>query len=245
MELLIGIVGKPSSGKTTFLNAACLTSAKVGSYPFTTIKPNPGVAYVRSTCPSIELGLTPNPQNSFCINGLRFIPVDLLDVAGLVPGAWEGKGLGNQFLDDLCRADALIHVVDVSGSLDSTGHEVDTGTWDPSKDVEFLQHEISMWLLDIIKRDFRRIVGRVEAEKEDLSMIMAEKLSGLAITRNQVSLSIQKSGLDKKKPSQWSDQDILQFTKVLQKIAKPMIIAANKIDRPAAKEWLKSLEKES
>ncbi|MHA1385949.1 MAG: GTPase, partial [Candidatus Helarchaeota archaeon] len=114
--MLIGIVGKPNCGKTTFLNAACLTTAKVADYPFTTIEPNLGTAYVRTPCVCKELNVKDNPKNSICLNGTRLIPIELLDVAGLVPGAWEGKGLGNKFLDDLRRADALIHVVDASGS---------------------------------------------------------------------------------------------------------------------------------
>ena len=87
--VLVGIVGKPSSGKTTFLNAACLTDAKTAPYPFTTVEPNHGVAYIRVDCVCKELGVEDNPQNSVCQDGVRRIPVEILDVAGLVPGAWE------------------------------------------------------------------------------------------------------------------------------------------------------------
>ena len=133
--MIVGIVGKPSSGKTSFLNAACLTEAKVAAYPFTTIEPNQGVAYVRKSCPHVDLGVEDTPVNSLCIEGTRLIPVELIDVAGLVPDAWQGKGLGNQFLDDLRQADVLIHVLDASGSIDADGQPIEAGSYDPKQDI--------------------------------------------------------------------------------------------------------------
>ena len=117
----IGIVGKPNVGKSTFFSAATLAPAEIADYPFTTIKPNKGVAYVRTRCPHTEIGQSAT-RHGTCENGVRLVPVELLDVAGLVPDAWQGKGLGNQFLDDLRQADAFIHVVDSSGSTDSEGN---------------------------------------------------------------------------------------------------------------------------
>jgi len=163
--MLIGIVGKPNCGKTTFLNAACLTSAKVADYPFTTIEPNLGKAYVRKNCVCKELGVKDTPKNSLCIDGVRLIPIDLLDVAGLVPDAWKGKGLGNKFLDDLRRADALIHVIDASGSTDAEGKPVEPGSWDPLKDVKFLENEIAHWFNNIISRDWPKFARSLKAEK--------------------------------------------------------------------------------
>ena len=72
--------------------------------------------------------------------GQRLMPVLLKDVAGLVPGASEGRGRGNRFLNDLCDADVLIHVVDVSGTTNETGEE--TSGYDPSLDVTWLKQEI-------------------------------------------------------------------------------------------------------
>ncbi|MHA1275599.1 MAG: redox-regulated ATPase YchF [Candidatus Helarchaeota archaeon] len=233
--MLIGLVGKPSSGKTRFLNAACMTAAKVGNYPFTTIEPNPGTAYVTVNCPCKELGVTCEPKNSMCVNGLRLIPINLLDVAGLVPGAWEGKGLGNKFLDDLRRADALIHVVDAAGATDIEGQNVEPGSWDPLKDVAFLDHEIIMWFTQIIKRDWQRFTRRIEAEKGSFVDTMADRLSGLGIGRKHILSAIKKTQLNADKPTTWSNGAIEQFADQLQKIAKPMLIVANKMDLGPAK----------
>ncbi|MHA1224657.1 MAG: GTPase [Candidatus Heimdallarchaeaceae archaeon] len=152
--MLIGIVGKPSCGKSTFLNALTMVDAKVGDYPFTTVEPNRGTAYVRSPCVCKKLEVTDNPKNSICRDGIRYLPVQILDVAGLVPGASKGRGLGNKFLDDLRQADVLIHVVDASGSLDAEGNVVDKGSWNPLDDIDFLEAEIDAWLYAIIQRDY-------------------------------------------------------------------------------------------
>ncbi len=153
MTFTIGIIGKPSSGKTTFLNAACLTNAKVSELPFTTIDPNRGVAYVKTKCICKELNVEDNPKNSVCIDGFRFIPINMLDVAGLVPDAHKGKGLGNKFLNDLIKADILLHIVDISGSLDKSGNIVSLGKTDPFDDILFLEAEINLWFKSIIERE--------------------------------------------------------------------------------------------
>lgn len=239
--MLIGIVGKPSSGKSTFLNAACRTAAKVGAYPFTTIDPNPGTAYVKIDCLCKEFDLTCNAKNSICREGIRLIPVDMLDVAGLVPDAYLGRGRGNQFLDDLRRADAFIHVVDTSGSLDAEGREVEPGSWDPRKDVEFLEREINMWLVQILQRDWRRLSRRAETEKLKISTLLGEKLSGLQITELTIKTAIRDAELKTDKPTTWSDEALERFVQKLRHRAKPMVIAANKIDRPQASQHLETL----
>jgi len=139
MTLIIGIIGKPSAGKSTFLNAACMTHAKVSELPFTTIDPNKGIAYVKTNCMCKKLNLKDNPKNSICIEGNRFIPVNLLDVAGLVPDAHKGKGLGNKFLNDLSKADILIHILDISGELDKTGKRIILGEMILMKILSFLK----------------------------------------------------------------------------------------------------------
>ncbi|MFX0169822.1 MAG: redox-regulated ATPase YchF [Candidatus Hodarchaeota archaeon] len=239
--MLVGIVGKPSSGKSTFLNAACRTSAKVGAYPFTTIEPNPGTAYVRVDCVCQEFGVECNAKNSVCRDGVRLIPIDMLDVAGLVPDAYLGRGRGNQFLDDLRRADAFIHVVDVSGSLDAEGREVEPGTWDPQQDVEFLDRELTMWLVQILHRDWRKLSRRAETEKQKISTLLAEKVSGLQITEATIRSAIRVSELPPEKPSEWTDEDLEKLVRILRRQAKPMVIAANKIDRPQASQYLEGL----
>ena len=240
--MLIGIVGKPSSGKSTFLNAACRTAAKVGAYPFTTIEPNPGTAYVRVDCLCQEFEVTCNAKNSVCRDGVRLIPIEMLDVAGLVPDAHLGRGKGNKFLDDLSRADAFIHVVDASGSLDAEGRDVELGTWDPRQDVEFLEREINMWLVQILQRDWRRLSRRAETEKLKITSLLSEKLSGLQISELAIKTAIRDVELKTEKPTAWSEEELEKFVQKLRRRAKPMVIAANKIDRPQAAQNLESLQ---
>ncbi|MFX1319044.1 MAG: redox-regulated ATPase YchF [Promethearchaeota archaeon] len=239
--MLIGIVGKPSSGKSTFLNAACRTAAKVGAYPFTTIDPNPGTAYVRVDCLCQEFEVTCNAKNSVCREGVRLIPIDMLDVAGLVPDAHLGRGRGNEFLSDLSRADAFIHVIDTSGSLNAEGQDVEPGTWDPRQDVEFLEREITMWLVQILQRDWRRISRTAETEKLKISTLLAERLSGLQISEQVIKNAILDAELPTTKPTEWTEEELERFVSYLRRRAKPMVIAANKIDRPMAAHHLEAL----
>ena len=232
----IGIVGKPSCGKTSFTNAACMTDFKVGSYPFTTIDANVGVTHVRTQCACKDFDVEDNPQNSICIDGIRLVPVKLIDVAGLVPGAHEGRGMGNKFLDDVRQADVLIHIVDASGALDAEGQEVSAGAYDPLDDVKFLEEEITQWMLGIITKDWRRITGRVRSEGAKLDELLLEKLSGLKINRSHILKALRKSELKAESVDKWSDEEIKGFVLTLQRGAKPIIIAANKIDRPGADE---------
>ncbi|MBD3405501.1 MAG: DUF933 domain-containing protein [Candidatus Lokiarchaeota archaeon] len=243
MGFSIGIVGKPSAGKTSFTNAACMTDFKVGSYPFTTIDANVGVTHVRTKCACIEFDVDDNPQNSICIDGVRLIPIKLIDVAGLVPGAHKGRGMGNKFLDDLRQADVLIHIVDTSGALDSEGQEVESGSYDPSEDVKFLETEINEWILGIIEKDWRRITGRIRAEKVKLDELLLERLSGLKINRTHILRAIRVADLKAEAADKWDDEDLRRFVLELQRVAKPIIIAANKIDRPGAEENYQRLKK--
>lgn len=239
----MGVVGKPNVGKSTFFSAATLAHVAIANYPFTTIKPNLGVGYVRTPCVCREFNVTDNPGNSTCVNGIRLIPVELVDCAGLVPGAWQGRGLGNQFLDEIRQADALIHVVDAAGSTDSEGKPCDPGTHNPTEDVRFLEHELDMWLLQIVKKEWDRAIRRVEGTKEDLSQILEEKLSGLGIKRDHIIKARARTGLNFEKPSSWSDDQLLMLVTELRKFSKPLLIAANKMDVPAAEKNLEVLTK--
>jgi len=244
MTIVIGIVGKPSSGKTTFLNAACLTNAKVSELPFTTIDPNKGVAYIKSNCVCKELNVKDNPRNSICIDGFRFIPINLLDVAGLVPDAHKGKGLGNKFLNDLIRADVLLHIVDISGSLDKSGNIIATGKNDPYEDILFLENEINLWFKDIIEReDWSKFTRGILTEKRKVVDALYDRISGMKINKKQIILSLKNSNLDGKNPSTWSDQDILTFSKTLREISKPILIIANKIDKESSEDNFEELKK--
>ena len=232
--LLVGIVGKTGVGKSTFFSAVTLIPVAIASRPFTTVKPNRGVGYLRTPCVCKEFDVEDQPVNSACINGVRLVPVEIVDCAGLIPGAWMGRGLGNQFLDEIRKADALIHVVDAAGATDEEGRPCKPGTRDPLKDVEFLDYEIAMWLTQIMKRDLGRIAQKSETLRMSPVDLLSDRLSGLAIGREHVAKALKETGLETKKFSLWSDDDIFKFMVVLRRAAKPMLIAANKIDLPYA-----------
>ena len=229
----VGIVGKPNAGKSTFFSAATLTLVPIANYPFTTIKPNHGISYLRTKCVHTELGVEDNPRNSKCIDGERFIPIDIIDLPGLVPGASEGRGLGNQFLDELRKADALIHVVDASGSTDSEGKLTEAGAHNPVDDVVFLETELKMWMLRIVGKDWEKTAKKTEMAGEDSSSLVAERLSGLGVTEGQAENGIKKAGL-RGKPSGWTREDLLKLVEIIRREAKPLLLAANKVDLPTS-----------
>lgn len=240
---LLGIIGKPNTGKSTFFSAATLAPVDIANYPFTTIKPNRGIGYVRTPCVHPEFKVQDNPRNSICTNNTRLIPVELIDVAGLVPGAWEGKGLGNQFLDEIRRADALIHVVDASGCTDIEGRTCKQGEHDPLEDVKFLEHEITMWIASILKKDWPKLTRTAEADKKDVATMLEDRLSGLGVKRWHIFEAAREAGLNADKPASWSEEEFLTFINVMRKTSKPMLIVANKIDLPTAKTNVERLKK--
>jgi len=228
--MIIGLIGKANVGKSTFFNAATELAVPAANYPFTTIDPNIGVTYVRVRCVCREFGIQDNPIHSMCIDGNRFIPIKLIDIAGLVPGAHSGKGLGNKFLDDARQADALIHVVDASGSTDSNGRAVPAGTGDPIFDINFVEEEFDLWLASLVGRDWGKNIRDSEGQGQKLEQMLAKRLSGLAIIEQHITTAISASGLATKKPTTWTESDILAFCKVLRTKSKPFLIAANKAD---------------
>jgi ribosome-binding ATPase YchF (GTP1/OBG family) len=225
----IGIVGKPNVGKSTFFGAATMAPVEIANYPFTTIEPNKGVAHVRTPCPCKELGVQCTPHNSLCVNGIRMVPIELLDVAGLVPGAWDGKGLGNKFLDDLRQADALINVVDVSGSTDLEGNCGEPGRFDPTEDVRFLRREIELWMREILKNGLGRIARQAKMQGTKQELIIQERLAGLNVTEGQVREALRRVKLPED-PTHWSDDILLDLCVEIRALSKPMIIAMNKAD---------------
>lgn len=231
--MLIGLVGKPSVGKSTFFKAATLAEVEIAPYPFTTIKPNHGVGYVRVDCIDKEFNTQCMPNHGFCINHQRFVPIDLLDVAGLVPGASEGKGLGNQFLDDLREADVFIHIVDMSGTTDEEGKS--TENYDVSKDILFLEDELNKWYHNIFMKVWKSFVRKSEIEDVNFAQAVMKQFSGLKVNEEQIKKVLRNLKFNPR-PTQWTDDEIKKFTAELRKESKPMIIAANKIDTPKGKE---------
>jgi len=240
--MLIGLVGKPSCGKSTFFKAATLANVLIASYPFATIKPNSGIGYVRVDCLCKDFKVKCNPQKGYCVDGQRFVPVQLMDVAGLVEGASEGKGMGNQFLDELRQADAFIHIVDASGETDAKG-EVTTG-YNPVKDVLMLDNELDLWYTGILKKVWRGFARTIEVSKEDFAKAVVKQFSGLRVTENNVKDVVREGNFDSAKASKWEDEELKRFASALRRKTKPMIIAANKVDLPSGKENYEKLLKE-
>lgn len=224
----IGLLGKANVGKSTFFSAATETPVPIGNFPFTTIQPNVGVAYVKSDCACKHFEI--KHQNPLCVNGTRFIPIKLIDVAGLVPGAHEGKGLGNQFLDDARQAEVLIHVVDIAGTTDIQGQPVPIGTHDPIEDVNFVENEFDQWFTDILRREWDKLTREIEQKRAKLTDGIAKRFTGLGIKDYQIQDVLHKLELSSKNPKEWNDSDIHTFVKELRKNTKPFIIAANKAD---------------
>ncbi|HZD42527.1 MAG TPA: redox-regulated ATPase YchF, partial [Methanomicrobiales archaeon] len=221
--LTLALAGKPNSGKSTFFKASTLAEVDIANYPFTTIDANHGVAYVRTKCPCTTLGL----RCGFCQDGVRFVPIGLVDVAGLVPEAYKGRGLGNQFLDHLREAEAIIHVVDGSGSTDAEGNPLSPGSHDPCKDIDFLPFEMTMWIYGILNKHWAKLQRMAQAKNFSMEKAIAEIFGGLGITIEHVHHAEQ--GISDL--SRASEEEIVAFCRRLLFESKPMLVVANKVDQ--------------
>ncbi len=242
----VGLVGKPNVGKSTFFSAATRLEVEVASYPFTTIEANMGVAYIRNRCPHQELGVECDPHNAPCLDGTRLIPIKVIDVAGLVPDAHTGKGLGNKFLDDLRQASTLIHIVDASGCTDSEGVSCGRGEHDPREDVEFLTREVDHWIRGILERNWDKVSRKLEVVGGKVDRAVHEQLSGLGVSEGVVTMAMRETELPAN-PKSWSEDDLYTLARSIRHKAKPIIISANKGDQASDElmDSLKSLKDET
>ena len=220
----LAIAGKPNCGKSTFFTASTLAPAEIANYPFTTIDANHGVAYARINCPCRELGI----ENCHaCNDGVRFIQIGLIDVAGLVPDAHKGKGLGNKFLDNLREADAILHIIDASGGTDEEGNPVGTGTHDPIMDIGFIETEMKMWVTGLLEKNWQKLQRSAQQKTFSIEDALTEQLAGLAVTYEDVVSAERKTGIDFKKCSQ---EELAEFCGELIRLSKPFLVIGNKID---------------
>jgi ribosome-binding ATPase YchF (GTP1/OBG family) len=239
----VGLIGKTNTGKTTFFNSATLLSAEISNYPFTTKRPITGNAHAITLCVHREFNLHDNPKNSRCVDGWRFIPVELVDLPGLIKGAWEGKGLGNQFLTIAAQSDALLHIVDASGSIDASGKIAEPGTGDPVADVADIEEELVMWYLKLLEANRDKISRAVSLGMNTIAAI-TEVFRGIGVKEDHVKLALAQNNLTEIVFDNFGTQESKDFCWSLRDISKPTLIVANKVDLPTAMENFKRLREE-
>jgi ribosome-binding ATPase YchF (GTP1/OBG family) len=225
--LRLALAGKPNAGKSTFYKAATRAEVDVANYPFTTIDPNRGVAHVRTECPCLELDS--RCGNDRCADGKRYVPIELIDVAGLVPGASEGRGLGNQFLDALMDADAILNVLDAAGATDVQGEPVEVGTHDPVEEADFVETELVQWLADVIGRNWEGVERRSRSPDFDLEATLTDVLSGLGASEAAVAGCLRVLDYPED-PIQWTREDRRALARELRARTKPLVLVGNKVD---------------
>ncbi|ELZ81423.1 redox-regulated ATPase YchF [Haloferax larsenii] len=223
--LSLALAGKPNAGKSTFYTAATLADVDVANYPFTTIDANRGVTHARTECPCLEL----DERCGNCEDGIRYVPVELVDVAGLVPGAHEGRGLGNQFLDQLTNADAIINIVDASGGTNEEGEPVEVGTYDPVEEVDFIEAELEQWLAGIVHDNWETVVRKSRSPDFDLDDALTDLLTGVGASEHDIAAVLRDVEYPPN-PREWSDDDRLRLATAIRQRTKPIILVANKMD---------------
>ena len=229
MPIRLGLIGKTNTGKTTFFNAATLSSEEISTYPFTTKKPISGMAHAITICVHPEFKIQDNPNNSKCVDGWRYIPIELIDLPGLIKDAWKGKGLGNQFLSIAAQSDALLHVVDASGGIDSTGRVTDVGTGDPISDFADIEEELVMWYQKILEGNRDKISKVIQSGTDTVDAI-TDLYRGVGVNKIHIKSALESVGLEEKAFDEFNMSESKMFSSHLRKISKPTLVVANKID---------------
>src|SRR5208283_2118490 len=239
----IGLIGKTNTGKTTFFNAATAQSAEMSNYPFTTKTPNAGIGHTATVCVHRELGLkADNPKNSARADGWRQIPIEIIDLPGLIKGAWEGRGLGNQFLSVAAQSDALLHIVDASGSIDADGKISSPGVGDPLADIADIEEELSMWYLKLFENSFDKIVRTIKSSPNaDFASVVSELMLSVGVKRSDVREALRLKNLVGEDVGSWNEDKKRDFAWTLRELSKPTLIVANKMDVPGAGENFKKI----
>lgn len=225
----VGIIGKTNTGKTTFFNAATSSTSEVSNYPFTTKKPNVALGQVQALCVCRELGVTDKPRNSKCVDGWRFIPVEVIDLPGLIKGAFAGRGLGTQFLNVVAQADTLLHVVDASGSVDPEGRITHPGMGNPILDIYDIEEEMILWFKVAVDRALQRIKKKA-FKPATFGKTLTKELVGIGVKSQHVARALEQTRLGEKSPKDWKDEDSRNFSETIRTISKPTLIVANKMD---------------
>jgi hypothetical protein len=229
--LSIALAGKPNAGKSTFFKAATMADVDVGNYPFTTIDANRGVTHARTRCPCLDRDRRCDADT--CHDGTRYVPVELIDVAGLVPGAHEGRGLGNQFLDELTNADVILNVLDASGATNAEGEPVEPGSHDPVGDVDFVEEEMDLWLAGIVDRNWESVVRKSRSPDFDIDEALTDMLTGVGATEAEVTATLRSLDYDPD-PKKWTDDDRERLAREIRERTKPIVLVANKADEADA-----------
>ncbi len=225
--ITVALAGKPNAGKSTFYAAATMADVEMANYPFTTIDANRGITHVRTDCPCLDRGERCDADT--CRNGKRYVPVELIDVAGLVPGAHEGRGLGNQFLDELTNADVIVNVVDASGGTNAEGEPVEIGSHDPVEDVGFVEEELDLWLAGIVERNWEGVERQSRSPDFDLEEALGDALTGFGVTEAEITACLREIDYPED-PIQWTDEHREALARTLRERTKPIVVVANKAD---------------